>query len=45
MKPEILDDIETITQFILDNLPASNTEGRAALRIEAWLATYDPNNQ
>lgn len=44
MKTEIYEDIEAIVQWTLENTTAGSEEGRAALRIEAYLATYKPKD-
>jgi hypothetical protein len=41
MKPEIIDDLEQVVQYILETQPASNTVYQAALRLEVYLATYE----
>lgn len=43
--PSIADDIETVVNFILEHMPPSEEECRAALRVEAWLATYRTDHE
>ncbi len=44
MKPEIADDIELLVKFANQHFTEDKDVDIAANRVEAWLATYKPNN-